>query len=290
MPAMKSGLHKRFILGMRSICRRLAICSVNLQGPSNLRTAHLQFLHPHASRFFAKPFSSATGDELPDKSFLVSFLIDSCGLSSKRAVSILEKYGERLGFSPSRKADGILELLRDHGFSNAHIARMVSAWPLLLRVRSPQRTLLPKLEFFYSIGFSKEDLPAFINKNPMYWLRSLENHIIPVYLTLKAVLQSDDQVVRILKRAQWRLAWMGGKNLGPNIAFLREIGAPQSTIALMLKIFPTDMLTKHEMFCVTINEVKSLGFDVSKAVFVVAVHVMTYGKAAKERCSKIYNE
>ncbi|GAB2269304.1 hypothetical protein Dimus_004227 [Dionaea muscipula] len=184
--------------------RRLAICSVNLQGLSNLRTAHwphLQFLHPHASRFFAKPFSSATDDELPDKSFLVSYFIDSCGLFSTRAVSISEKYGERLGFSPSRKPDEILELLREHGFRTAHIARMVSTWPLLLRVRYPQRTLLPKFEFFYSIGFTKEDLPALISKQPMYCMSSLENHIIPLYSTLKAVLQSDGQVLRILKRA-----------------------------------------------------------------------------------------
>ncbi|GAB2269305.1 hypothetical protein Dimus_004228 [Dionaea muscipula] len=58
----------------------------------------------------------------------------------------------------------------------------------------------------------------------------------------------------------------------------------------MLKNFPSDMLTKHEKFCETVNEVKSLGFNVSKAVFVLAVHVMTYGKATKERCYKIYKE
>ncbi|GAB2269315.1 hypothetical protein Dimus_004237 [Dionaea muscipula] len=278
---------------MGSIYRRLEICSVNLQGPSSLRTTHLthlQFLHPLASRFFAKPFSSAIDDELAVKSFLVSFLIDSCGLSSTRAVCVSDIYGERLGFSPARKPDGILELLRDHGFRTPHIARMISNWPLLLRVRCPQRTLLPKLEFFYSIGFTKEDLPALISKNPKYWLRSLEGHTRPVYSTLKAVLKSDDQVVHILKRARWGLPWMGEKNLGSNLVLLRGIGAPQSTIALMLKNFPSDMLAKHEKFCETVNEVKSLGFNVSKSVFALAVHVMTCGKAAKERCSKIYKE
>lgn len=49
--------------------------------------------------------------------------------------------------------DSVLKLLKDHGFDDTYIAQLVKKFPKVLLVNA-DKTLLPKLEFFSSIGLS----------------------------------------------------------------------------------------------------------------------------------------
>ncbi|CAA2995947.1 transcription termination factor MTERF8, chloroplastic-like [Olea europaea subsp. europaea] len=66
--------------------------------------------------------------------------------------------------------------------------------------RFTEKTLMPKLEFFKSIGFSKDHLGSAISRDPTLLVRSLEKHINPSYNQLKIVLLTDEKVLAVVKR------------------------------------------------------------------------------------------
>lgn len=53
---------------------------------------------------------------------------------------------------------------------------------------NPERILLPKIEFFHSIGVSRSDLSKVISSRPILLSRSLMNGLIPNYKTPKLYL------------------------------------------------------------------------------------------------------
>ncbi|XP_068304272.1 transcription termination factor MTERF15, mitochondrial-like [Pyrus communis] len=81
--------------------------------------------------------------------FTVSYLINSCGLSPKHALSAAKK----VHFDTPEGPNSVLNLLEDHGFDKTHISHLVKKHPHLL-LFNPEKTLLPKLEFLGSIGLS----------------------------------------------------------------------------------------------------------------------------------------
>lgn len=183
----------------------------------------------------------------------------------------------------------VLDLLRNHGFSKTQIANLVRKRPDLL-LANPKTTLLPKLEFFYSIGFSKSDLAKTLALDPTLLSRSLDNQIIPSYNFLKTVVLSNDKIVSALKRTTWIFLKDHRTTLVPKISFLIEMGVSQKGITLLLAHFPETMMQKHEEFCKTVLEVAEMGFDPKKSVFVLAVHAIS-GKGNKsiwERCFEVY--
>ncbi|GMH15357.1 hypothetical protein Nepgr_017198 [Nepenthes gracilis] len=277
-----------------SLCKRLAICPLNWWDFSYVRTTqltHMPFPRNNVNSYiFVKQFSSASKDELC-QSFLVSYLINSCGLSSERAVCISLRHGVKLKFDSAKKPDSILSFFRNHGFADTHISKIISSDPLLLSCQDPEKILLPKFEFFYSIGFTKQDLPQFLHSNPTFLRRSIRDHVIPLYSIIRSVLHTDAKVVATMKRAGWGLHRYVNRDLGPNVAYLKEAGVPRSKIALLLRGYPSDLLLKHAEFCKSVDKVIDLGFDASMTVFVVAVHALNKGyNFTRDRCSKIYRE
>lgn len=151
---------------------------------------------------------------------------------------------------------------------------------------------MPKLEFFYSIGFSQSDLAKTLALDPTLLSRSLDNQIIPSYNFLKTVVLSDDKIVSALKRTTWIFLKDYKTTLVPNISFLTEMGVPQKSVTLLLAHFPETMMQKHEEFCRTVMEVAEMGFHPKKTVFVLAVHAIS-GKGNKsiwERCFEVYRK
>lgn len=161
--------------------------------------------------------------------------------------------------------------------------------PFLL-LAHPENTLLPKLDFFLSLGISSSDLARTLSSDPTLLTRSLENQIIPSYGFLKSVLLSDEKVVSALKRTTWIFLEDHSKNLIPNLELLRNVGVPHSCISLLLTHFPEAMMERREQFGEIVKEVKGMGFDPKKSTFVLAVHALC-GKGNKsiwERCLEVY--
>lgn len=247
------------------------------------------------TKFFSSNSSSpsssattvATQDEL-QQSFVVSYLINSCGLSPKSAASVYRTYAHKLRFDSTEKPDSMLAFLRKHGFTDADITRMVTSDPMGLLYS--ERTLLPKLQFFYSKGFTKLNLPSFIVKSGI-WRHSLHGHIIPLYRLLKDDLISDKELFVAMKHLSFPLRKRGFKNIRPNLAFLRGVGVPKEKMMSLLRRTPAVLLTDPEELRRIVNEVKALGFDVTKSLFILAMHALTSGyKTTRERCTQIYME
>ncbi|XP_022758056.1 transcription termination factor MTERF8, chloroplastic-like [Durio zibethinus] len=217
--------------------------------------------------------------------FTVTYLINSCGLSSESAISASEK----VHFQSPEKPDLVLALLRNYGFSRTQISNLIRKRPVLL-VANPENILLPKLEFFLSMGLSRSDLARTLSSDPTLLTRSLENQIVPTYKYLKSVLLSNEKIVSALKRTTWIFLEDRSKNLMPNIAFLRKLGVPQKFVSLLLTHFPEAVTQKHEDFCRIVGEVKEMGFEPRKCTFVLAVHALS-GKGNKslwEKCFEVY--
>ncbi|KAK2990587.1 hypothetical protein RJ640_019867 [Escallonia rubra] len=233
----------------------------------------------------ASVVSPITVENPSDKdSFAASYLINSCGLSPETAISASQK----VHFKTLDQPNSVLALFTSHGFTKTQIAKLIRKRPVFL-LSDPQKTLLPKLQFFQSIGVSNADLARTLAKDPTILTRSLEKQIIPTYNFLKSVLQSDEKVVGSMKRTTWIFLEDYNKNLAPNIAFLRDIGVPESCIKLLLTHFPEAIMQKPDQFCETVNQIKEMGFDPSKSMFVLGVHALS-GKGNRSIWDRCYVE
>ncbi|KAB2620189.1 hypothetical protein D8674_039605 [Pyrus ussuriensis x Pyrus communis] len=120
--------------------------------------------------------------------FTVSYLINSCGLSPKHALSASKK----VHFDTPEGPNSVLNLLEDHRFDKTHISHLVKKRPHLL-LFNPEKTLLPKLEFLGFIGLSGTGLAEVICFNPDILKRSLEKCIIPCYNVVKNLHLLDEE-------------------------------------------------------------------------------------------------
>ncbi|GFZ04620.1 mitochondrial transcription termination factor family protein [Actinidia rufa] len=220
-------------------------------------------------------------------SFKVSYLINSCGLPPETAISVSPK----LNFETPEKPDSVLNLLRTHGFTQTQISILVRKRPQML-LANPDKTLLPKIEFFQSLGISRTDLARSLSSTPALLGRSLDNQIVPCYNYLKSVLQSDKKVVAAMNHTHSVFLKDLRKYLLPNIDVLREIRVPESSIAYLLNHFPEAIMENPNRFNEVVNEVKEMGFDPLKMNFVQAVHAISGdgNKLIWSRCYKAYKK
>ncbi|KAE8038610.1 hypothetical protein FH972_011104 [Carpinus fangiana] len=178
------------------------LCSRQLQRLKH-RRAHLGFLQQNGF-FIVKSFTSvgslSESNKKPEEegkhSFAVSYLINSCGLSTKSAILA----SQRVLFQSPERPDLVLNFFKENGFSNAQISRIVGMLPLIL-LSHPEKTLLPKIELLRSIRVSSSDLITILSLNPFLFRSSIKKHLIPCYDFLKSVLLVDEKVLTTFKRA-----------------------------------------------------------------------------------------
>ncbi|KAJ9178526.1 hypothetical protein P3X46_010404 [Hevea brasiliensis] len=226
---------------------------------------------PFHSLFAIRSFSSTISSNLNEHSFLVSYLINSCGLALKSAQSI----SKRIWFETPERPDSVLRFFREHGFTDSQISKIVKHRPCLLLAK-PEKTFLPKLEFLRSIGVSRSGLPIFVSRNPDLLARSLERCLIPICEILKSVLVSDEKVVTTLNRMESRCLYSFQKTFSNNLLLLRGLGISESSISYLVTQSPSVMCQKVGKFAEVIKKVMKLGFDPSKSVFVEAVRAFHF--------------
>ncbi|XP_042512332.1 transcription termination factor MTERF15, mitochondrial-like [Macadamia integrifolia] len=200
---------------------------------------------------------------------VVSYLVNSCGFSPAAAVSASKK----ISFETSERPDTILSFFRNHGFTETQISSLIRKYPSLLLV-NPTKTLLPKLEFFHSVGVQSSDLAKIFSTDPSILLSSLVNQIIPAFNFFKSLVGTVDNVVIALKR-QTRFLKCDVEKVACNIAILRENGATESNILTLLTCYPKTLTPKNDRFKQMVEEIKQMGFDPSKGLFMLALHVFS---------------
>ncbi|XP_042494985.1 transcription termination factor MTERF6, chloroplastic/mitochondrial-like [Macadamia integrifolia] len=201
--------------------------------------------------------------------FVVSYLISSCGFLPAAAISTSKK----IGFESSERPDSVLTLFRNHGFTEPQISSLIRKSPSLL-VASATKTLLPKLQFFHSVGVSNANIAKILAKDPRAFSYSLENKIIPVFNFFKSLVGTVENVVIVLKRES-RLINCDIENVARNIAIMRENGVPDTNIVSLLTYFPGTTTHKHDRFKQLAEEIKQMGIEPSKYLFVIALYVLT---------------
>ncbi|KAM2028524.1 hypothetical protein ACFX16_040136 [Malus domestica] len=200
--------------------------------------------------------------------FTVSYLINSCGLSPENAISA----SKTIKLQSPERADSVLALLGSHGFSQTQISKLVRSRPRFL-LADPDQTLLPKLEFFSSIGVSREDVARIVAYSPNLLVLSLRKRTVPTYEFLRSML-SEKNAASVVKRGTWIFLEGHSKNVEPNIGILRESGMPQSCISLLLARFPRELMWKTEKFGEVVDVVKQMGFNLEKSTSAVAISTL----------------
>ncbi|KAI9193918.1 hypothetical protein LWI28_001322 [Acer negundo] len=229
---------------------------------------------------FIKCLSTATSNQ---HSFTVSYLINSCGFSKKTALSA-SKY---VNFNSPENADSVIALLKSQGFSETQISMLIRGRTQVLG-SSPERTLSPKFEFFYSKGISSPDLAKILSACPDLLLRSLENHIIPAFNHLTDLFKSSEKAVAAVKCSPGILNKDVEIYITPCINVLRDIGVPERNIILFLRFRSRPSKTSLGTFKNTVEAVKEMGFNTLNSQFIIAVIAKGFGRIKWESKVEIY--
>ncbi|CAI9778493.1 unnamed protein product [Fraxinus pennsylvanica] len=185
------------------------------------------------------------------------------------------------------KAERFRAVLENYEFSDTQISRLAEVIPNIFSC-DPQNIILPKLKFFSSIGVLSSDLPKVIMCNPALLSGSIEKQFIPCYNFLKTLVDSDEDIVRILKRSP-RILSCNLKVMEPNVELLGEAGVPESFISYMLTHYPHSVQTKCDKFKRNVDKAMQMGFDPSRMLFIRAVHVLCeISEQAWENRIKVY--
>ncbi|GFP80279.1 hypothetical protein PHJA_000171300 [Phtheirospermum japonicum] len=230
-----------------------------------------QFRAPENAVVLIRSCSTTVCENVSEKTFTISYyLVDSCGLSPNDVVSVSKKL--RFNSKSPEKPDDVLKFLREYGFTDAHIAKLVTIWPNVL-LSCPNKTLLTKLRFFRSIGVPLPVLAQKLSIYPYILTRSLGNSLIPLYNYLKSIVGLDERVVHAFSRTPSIFGRYCTQGISSNISILRECGVPQSTIISLAVHRPSLLVTVKERLAAYVDRVVDMGFDVSKSAFVLAIQV-----------------
>ncbi|RZC76637.1 hypothetical protein C5167_000760 [Papaver somniferum] len=197
-------------------------------------------------------------------SFVVNYLINSCGLSEVEAITA----SKTVNFKTSSNPDSVLDLLENYGFTKPYISKLITWYPKILK-SNIQKTLKPKFDFFKSKGLSGTDLAEFfLSCHPIVLKTSLQDKIIPCCDTLKNIVQFDKNVVVIIRRHSWLLTGnVYLRKLMVNIELLKDEGIPQSNVSNFLINQPSALTISSSKFEGIVQQIKGMGFDPSKTTF-----------------------
>ncbi|CAH8365034.1 unnamed protein product [Eruca vesicaria subsp. sativa] len=207
---------------------------------------------------FANPFSSATTSDLTpeedqkQKTFTVSYLINSLGLTPKLAESISTK----ANFTDKQNPDSVLKLLRSYGFTDPQISTIITTYPRFL-VENPEKTLRAKLHFLKLNGASSSELTEIVSKVPKILGRRGHVSITSYFDYVKEILQ--DQDIKQTNRTR-------------NVSVLRELGVPHKLL-LNLLITKAKPVCGKERFEESVKKIIAMGFDPTSKKFVNALYV-----------------
>ncbi|OVA01489.1 Mitochodrial transcription termination factor-related [Macleaya cordata] len=219
-------------------------------------------------------------------SFTVDYLINSCGLPPKTALSVANK----IRLCSTEKPDSVISLFQNHGFTTTQITKLISKRPSLL-LSDPYKTLKPKIDFFYGLGIFGQDLSEFVALNPSCLAGSLHNQLIPSFNFLKTYLGTNSDILMTFKRCPKVLHHGLEKVLIPNISILRNHGVPNCNISKLLISHPRVLTLKPDRLKEIVESVKKMGFDSSRPMFARAVRTIAgMSKSTLERKLAVYRE
>ncbi|XP_078162825.1 transcription termination factor MTERF15, mitochondrial-like [Carex rostrata] len=215
--------------------------------------------------------SCSTQASPPNPQFAVQYLVQSCGLSSEKALKA-SKLIHHLK-SPNNP-DAVLRFLREIGVNESDIKTAVSRESRILcsHVENNMRPNIAKLQ---ELGFSIEDISGFIASNP-YIFRANFVQKIDFFI---GVLGSVEILSVLLKNPVYSSLFSTNleKVLMPNLSFLREQYAlsPHKIIRLM-KMAPRLISSKPDVLKMIAKRAEELGVAHLSGTFINALTILAY--------------
>uniref|UniRef100_A0A803L3H3 Uncharacterized protein n=1 Tax=Chenopodium quinoa TaxID=63459 RepID=A0A803L3H3_CHEQI len=139
-------------------------------------------------------------------------LSTSATLASRRRVS-----GAKLAIDWVEKAESVIHFLKQIGFQQSDIRKIVSDEPRILLSRVSQ-TLKPKIKLLNDLGLSGSDLVQAVVRHPVI----LRQRLGPAIHAFRTVLGSDENVVRAINNSHWIQFSKAANNLIPNVELLQS--------------------------------------------------------------------
>ncbi|KAI9075867.1 hypothetical protein K1719_042147 [Acacia pycnantha] len=218
-------------------------------------------------------------------SFTISYLIDTCGFSPQEAASA-SKY---ITLETREKPDLVINLLKNLGLSKSQIIRFTREIPQFLR-SDPEKTFLPKIEFFISRGVLRSDIPELLCSHPNIMRRSLDKVIIPWFDFFRDLFQSDDEFIKFLNPISG-IPIHNNIRVLPNMKILREAGVPESNVIKLLQLYPRTFIINTGRFKTIVKEIQEMGFDPSQYQFVLAVYALaSLSKSTWSKKANVYKK
>ncbi|XP_062179446.1 uncharacterized protein LOC133884077 [Phragmites australis] len=208
----------------------------------------------------------------------VSYLISSCGLSP--AAAARAAHSVRLD-SPgaAAQADAVLALLRRYGFSDADISSTIRKLPIVL-VSRPAKTLQPKLDFLASVGIAAPLLPRLISLSPILLYRSVQDHLAPLFASLREVLGSDTRVVAALHQMPFVIRCMPKSTLFRTLPLLRDVhGLSPGEVSKLIGFQPGVILLGPDRISEIVEAVRNAGVEPGSPMFVHIFAILSKMKA-----------
>ncbi|XP_074589610.1 uncharacterized protein LOC141845459 [Curcuma longa] len=218
---------------------------------------------------FVKPYSVSSVGANDPSSLTASSLARSCGISDHAALSISKK----VQFDALDKALSVLALLKDYGFDEAHLVRLVARLPRVL-LMDVEKTLKPKLEFYRGIGLVGTTLPKFLSKCRWLLTCSVEERLLPNAEFLKSVVKTNENVADALKHTPWLITCNTRTTVLPKVAAMRAYGVPDSVISVMFTRCGDALLVDTARFNKALDEIKKMGICPKKATVADALLVL----------------
>ncbi|CAI9118762.1 OLC1v1020370C1 [Oldenlandia corymbosa var. corymbosa] len=215
-----------------------------------------------------KTASNGATNANPDE-FTVNYLTESCSFSEKQALS-LSKF---VTLEAPDRPDSVLALLRKHGMSVNQIASVILKYPRIL-LSSPEKTILPKIEFLKSVGFPDEDISKLLGSRVAPLTRSLQSQIIPGVNFLQRFLVSNEYVVQCVLKCPEILLTTNRRLLLANIELLRELGVPEPNIQKAVRRLPKFLLLKSAKVKESAQRLEDLGIDTQTMIYVRCLSAM----------------
>ncbi|KAG0487855.1 hypothetical protein HPP92_006666 [Vanilla planifolia] len=198
-----------------------------------------------------------------DPTLTLYFLQKSCKLSPTAAAAAAKK----INLKSTKNAHAVLELLRQYGFSDAHISSLVCRRPQIL-LSSPTRIIKPKFDLYTSVGISDSDLADIFSTRAHIFLYSTQRRLAPNLGRLRTLFSSDaDLRAAVLRYPSLILSDL--QNSIPTMTnVLKEFGLPMASILKLLAVHPRCLADCPHRLKSKLDDVKNMGISPSCSMFV----------------------
>ncbi|KAH6756748.1 hypothetical protein C2S53_000838 [Perilla frutescens var. hirtella] len=171
------------------------------------------------------------------------------------------------------KSDSLLSFLKENGFSNSHLERLLKYRASFISADLEQ-SVKPKIKIFQELGFSNNEIASLFASNPSIFYRSANNRVIPALSRLRNLLGSDANVVKLVKKSGWFVIKDLDKQMLPNIEFLKSRNVDMEQIIRCMHSFTRFLLQKPENVRKQAEKAEELGAQSSSKMYIHAVRVI----------------